>query len=1539
MEIETFPSITPLTLSNHINLFPKIFSFESFDNNFISYLKENHKPSNNICAKILNNQGAFHCKECSLCENSVICIECYEKSKDIHKNHTISFDTVFDGCCDCGNPEALVYSAFCSSHKGTFSNDDEINNFIKLNFNNFIIEKISHWINELISFLEPYFLEMEKEDNIYDNNNLNNIMKDLTKFLYEIFNSNSALAQLFFQKFLKSYPFKTNHTCLITDENKGIEFKNYNNKEHNCECSFFKIFLSVWTDKIKCEDLLYSFLQNNRMKIEFGLTFIGMFNIVLNNNAIDLFDFSCQVYTSDSVTNLIKESYLIANMFKYFHEQIQKMIKQENQNWEFFFEKTKRFNFEINDLIKVKTLNLFSENIEMLENFINICEEFNNINQFEETEVFEREGFSLNLIYIEYYILDLFSLLISIFNFNNFEIIKRLFKYYQQKFENYQFLNSNCYSYHITLIRSFSIFLNRFCMIYSIKNYCDIYDILKNVIQLFPNYQNIFTIIIKETMKFFGFLLSIESNHFVYYGEDMKNYVDNYFDYFIFHQCDFNIIKFMLCLEENINFLSINNILQLCSVNNSSTKLINNFLSNLVNPNINFISDKDEDKNLNLNKKIFEYLNKFIKDHSSIFDLFEYSFKYLKELKVNEEMTEIIINKEKEAISNIIKEKIIRMSVSNENSYTFRYFINYIHLPIFEEKYNKKIFEEMSDKIIQINGQFKFCLKNQFFQNFDIDYILEPYSIINGERYITDFKKKEVSLLNYYFYEPFKNYQKLNYHCYYNFFYFNNNIQLLITLSINLISKKDFKVLSDFLLFYILKLIVNFLYIDKNLIPNELKMNKEDFYKEINYLLNNLLSSLKNEINSSDEDKNLIYKFMLKNISTYLNCEYKDIEENKDNNKIKKKKKKELKNKKKNLLEKYKKKFKAKNLEILNINKEDNNEKTENCILCHLPLIEKNEKSDIFGLIGVCVTDYFIKNSKKITIKEEFEKHNHNPNFTFNSFYNNEKELSTRIVSCNHKIHSECYNKLIIGVLSHSNIKQFSCPLCKKLGNLFIPSFNLYNNNSDSSKLLSGFKVSDFFNEELNLKESLDENIFIKPNEIENKTILINSIAFIEDFFDGKLISFINNQQNYIQTFNILVNEFSNFIIYYNIVKDKNTQINIWTNFILSLRILLKTKTLNFSIFVIEIYNLIKFLKTGKDNSQKISLAFFRHFIDQQLDKVLFLCLILFDLENPEKFLIELFSPYNVITSYIKKIFLENAFNLSPNILRESITHELFKNYILENDLDKDIYINLKESFQIFLEKIYIFSLINNNKKCNENFFNENKDIELIPVNIYQQLSLENFENKPFAEIILKLNENLPKEENETFKLLYKNKINNDKIIENIFEHFKFTFEKISMRIYMNQNMLSFGKRINFKFIPLEKSMIHFLTTIQKKSFNCGKEEKQFFYCLLCGEKLCDNTSCIPKEDNQNNDISYVYHSRICNYGNVAYIIGNGKVIFLYHGKIVYINNGIYLNQFGEEPLQYVITNDYLLVEKEYEKCQNIFIDFSYRSLQVSQYQ
>jgi hypothetical protein len=66
----------------------------------------------------------------------------------------------------------------------------------------------------------------------------------------------------------------------------------------------------------------------------------------------------------------------------------------------------------------------------------------------------------------------------------------------------------------------------------------------------------------------------------------------------------------------------------------------------------------------------------------------------------------------------------------------------------------------------------------------------------------------------------------------------------------------------------------------------------------------------------------------------------------------------------------------------------------------------------------------------------------------------------------------------------------------------------------------------------------------------------------MQDFFDGKLISDINNTSFYYQSFDILIKEFEHFLSYYSIVEDKTSQIDIWTNLILSLRILLKTKIL-----------------------------------------------------------------------------------------------------------------------------------------------------------------------------------------------------------------------------------------------------------------------------------------------------------------------------------------------------------------------------------------
>ena len=93
-------------LKKQFNSFSMIFSYTEYNNEFLKYLKEIEKPSNNICVKIFKGgEKAIRCEECAFYNTSIICLECYEKTKDYHKNHNIIFETdVEGGCCGCGNP-------------------------------------------------------------------------------------------------------------------------------------------------------------------------------------------------------------------------------------------------------------------------------------------------------------------------------------------------------------------------------------------------------------------------------------------------------------------------------------------------------------------------------------------------------------------------------------------------------------------------------------------------------------------------------------------------------------------------------------------------------------------------------------------------------------------------------------------------------------------------------------------------------------------------------------------------------------------------------------------------------------------------------------------------------------------------------------------------------------------------------------------------------------------------------------------------------------------------------------------------------------------------------------------------------------------------------------------------------------------------------------------------------------------------------------------------------------------------------------------
>ena len=77
---------------------------------------------------------------------------------------------------------------------------------------------------------------------------------------------------------------------------------------------------------------------------------------------------------------------------------------------------------------------------------------------------------------------------------------------------------------------------------------------------------------------------------------------------------------------------------------------------------------------------------------------------------------------------------------------------------------------------------------------------------------------------------------------------------------------------------------------------------------------------------------------------------------------------------------------------------------------------------------------------------------------------------------------------------------------------------------------------------------------------------------------------------------------------------------------------------------------------------------------------------------------------------------------------------------------------------------------------------------------------------------------------------------------------------------------------------------------------------------------------------------SYLIHSINCNGSNVPYITELGKIIFYLDRMVIYDFNGIYLNKFGEACQEkQPITNDYLLVEKNYNLMEKMFIDHSFR--------
>ena len=150
--------------------------------------------------------------------------------------------------------------------------------------------------------------------------------------------------------------------------------------------------------------------------------------------------------------------------------------------------------------------------------------------------------------------------------------------------------------------------------------------------------------------------------------------------------------------------------------------------------------------------------------------------------------------------------------------------------------------------------------------------------------------------------------------------------------------------------------------------------------------------------------------------------------------------------------EKMKNKFKKKNNNLsdkFGVDKivvEEVKKGVESCIYCLKP-IDQEDISKPFGVIGDFMYDNYTSNAFFQTIRKEYKKHyDKNLNLpAFDNLYYQPLERKTIIIiSCNHYIHFKCYFEKFMDSNLLKSLSKFSCPLCKRLSETYIPMLTHY---------------------------------------------------------------------------------------------------------------------------------------------------------------------------------------------------------------------------------------------------------------------------------------------------------------------------------------------------------------------------------------------------------------------------------------------------------------------------------------------------------------
>ena len=582
-------------IKEYLNETAKVFGHKN-NNKFFKYLKNISKPNKQVCNKeVKTGEGGWKCVDCELDSLSLICYNCFNKSKDIHKGHKILFNPKSHGYCDCGDPNVINKDGFCPEHKGPFSNKKDLLDYIKSSIDEKILNEIDSILNnifilfiEKINFLINKHFKKDKEKNDIENE-LFNMIDEFINFITNLYKSNLGLFYFVTLKFTENYSFETNHKCFYynEEENKITIIEENKLEKHKCICPFFQVLIYILISnktKFNIDSFFSLFIQNYKNKIIVSLSFLHSYTKLFDDDNLSVFKGMGYQLISDHLIDLVydeKNIFFLENFFVEVYNKLKEFINKEE------YEKAEKMLYRLYEIIlflpKLNYIDKIRNNLKIINIIIDIIGLINNLNTFDNKikfNKFQRNGYMFHILNCELFCIYISIMISLLLDFDNLETVKNIFNQIITKIleykKNKENLSKKTFSPHIAYIRYYSVFLNRFCFNYSAKHNCDLLDSFQYFKKIIPESKDINLFLFIELINLFGFIISQKYSFFIYYGESMKGFYINYFSSKINIISDISLMKYLLTIPEIEQNFNIDKILIYSNIDSC-----NNFFLNL----------------------------------------------------------------------------------------------------------------------------------------------------------------------------------------------------------------------------------------------------------------------------------------------------------------------------------------------------------------------------------------------------------------------------------------------------------------------------------------------------------------------------------------------------------------------------------------------------------------------------------------------------------------------------------------------------------------------------------------------------------------------------------------------------------------------------------------------------------------------------------------------------------------------------------------------------------------------------------------------